>query len=65
MLALLDKDHFRWWQLLSAILEMWKNCFKQMPDDTSLLVVGEYHLIRGSSIVILEKSNSRELYSLC
>lgn len=36
-----------------------------MPDDTSLLVVGEYHLIRGSSIVILEKSNSRELYSLC
>ena len=43
---------------------MWKKRLKQMSDDKSLLLVEEYCLIRSSSIVILEKSNSRKLYSV-
>ena len=32
--------------------------------NTSLLVVKDHHLLRGSRIIILEKLSSKELYSL-
>ena len=37
---------------------MWKKCIKQTSENTSLLVVKDHHLLRGSRIIILE------LYSL-
>ena len=43
---------------------MWKKCIKQTPENTSLLVVKDHHLLIGSRIIILEKLNSKELYSL-
>ena len=43
---------------------MWKKCIKQTSENTSFLVVKDRHLLRGSRITILEKLNSKELYSL-
>ena len=43
---------------------MWKKCLKQTSENTSLLVVKDQHLLRGSRIIILEKLSSKELYSL-
>ena len=43
---------------------MWKNCIKQTSENTSLLVVKDHHLLRGSRIIILENLSSKELYSL-
>ena len=42
---------------------MWKKCIKQTSENTSLLVVKDHHLLRGSRIIILEKLSSKELYS--
>ena len=41
-----------------------KKCIKQTSESTSLLVVKDYHLLRGSRIIILEKPGSKELHSL-
>ena len=41
-----------------------KKCIKQTSKNTSLLVVKDHHLLRGSRIIILEKLSSKELYSL-
>ena len=62
--ALQNKDQFCWLQLVNAIPEMWKKCIKQTSENTSLLVVKDHHLLRGSRIIILEKLSSKELYSL-
>ena len=62
--ALQNKDQFCWLKLINAIPEMWKKCIKQTSENTSLLVVKDHHLLRGSRIIILEKLNSKELYSL-
>ena len=43
---------------------MWKKCIKQASENTSFGVVKDHHLLRGSRIIILEKLNSKELYSL-
>ena len=43
---------------------MWKYCLKQTSENTKLLVAEDYHLITGLRIVILEKLNLRELYSV-
>ena len=43
---------------------MWKKCIKETSENTSLLVVKDHHLLRGSRITILEKLSSKELYSL-
>ena len=62
--ALQNKDQFCWLQLVNAIPEMWKKCIKLTSENTSLLVVKNHHLLRGSKIVILEKLSSKELYLL-
>ena len=62
--ALQNKDQFCWLQLKNAIPEKWKKCIKETSKNTSFLVVKDYHLLRGSRIIILEKLNSKELYSL-
>ena len=62
--ALQNKDQYCWLQLTNAIPEMWKKCIKQTSENTSLLVVKDYHLLRGSRIIILEKLSSKELCSL-
>ena len=62
--ALKNKDQFCWLQLINAIPEMWKKCIKQTLENTSLLVVKDHHLLKGSRIIILEKLSSKELYSL-
>ena len=59
-----NKDHFCWLQLINAIPDMWKKCIKQTSENTSLLVVKDHHLLRGSRIIIVEKLSSKELYSL-
>ena len=59
-----NKDQFVWLQLINTIPEMWKKCIKQISENTSLLVVKDHHLLRGSSIIIIEKLSSKELYSL-
>ena len=41
-----------------------KKCTKQTSENTSLLVIKDHHLLRGSRIIILEKLSSKELYSL-
>ena len=43
---------------------MWKKYIKQTSENTSLLVVKDLHLLRGSRIIMLEKLSSKELYSL-
>ena len=43
---------------------MWKKCIKQASENTSFLVVKDHHLLRGSRNIILEKLNSKELFSL-
>ena len=43
---------------------MWKKCIKKTSENTSFLVVKDHHLLKGSGIIILEKLNSKELYSL-
>ena len=43
---------------------MWKKCIKQASENTSLLVAKDHHLLRGSTIIILEKLSSKQLYSL-
>ena len=43
---------------------MRKKFIKQTSENTSLLVVKDHHLLRGSKIIILEKLSSKELYSL-
>ena len=58
-----SEDQFCWLQRINAIPEMWKKCIKQTSENTTLLVVKDNHLLRGSSIIRLEKVNSKELYS--
>ena len=43
---------------------MWKKCIKQASENTSLLVVKDHRLRRGSRIIILKELRSQELYSL-
>ena len=45
---------------------MCKICIKQTSENTSLMEIKDHHLlrIRSSRINILEKSDSKELYSL-
>ena len=62
--ALQNKDQFCWLQLINAIPEMWKKCIEQTSENTSFLVDKNDHLLRGSRIIILEKLNSKKLYSL-
>ena len=62
--ALQNKGQFCWLQLINAIPEMWEKCIKQTSENISFLVVKDHHLLRGSRIIILEKLNSKELYSL-
>ena len=62
--TLQNKDQFRWLQLINAIPEMLKKCIKQTSENTRFLVVKDHHLLKGSRIIILEKLNSKELYSL-
>ena len=62
--TLQNKDQFCWLQLINVIPETWKKCIKQTSENTSFLVVKDHHLLRGSRIIILEKLNSKELYSL-
>ena len=62
--ALQNEDQFCRLQLINAIPEMWKKCIKQTSENTSLLVVKDHHLLRGSRIIILKKMNSKELYLL-
>ena len=62
--AIQNKDQFCWLQLVSAIPEMWRECIKEVSENTSLLVVKDHHLFRGLRIIILEKLSSKELYSL-
>ena len=53
--ALQNKDQFSWSQLVNAIPEICKKCIKQTLENTSLLVVKDHHLLKGSRIIILEK----------
>ena len=62
--ALKSKDAFCWLQLINAIPEMCKKCIKQTSENTSLLEIKDHHLLRSSRINMLEKSGSKELYSL-
>ena len=57
-----NKDQLCWLQLVNAIPEIWKKCIKQTSENTRLLVVKDYHLLRGSRIIILEKLSSKELF---
>ena len=41
-----------------------EKCVKQTSENTSLLVVKDHYLLRGSRIIILEMLSSKELYSL-
>ena len=61
--ALPNKDRSCWFQLINAIQEKWKKCIQQTSKNTSLQVVKNHHLVRGSRIIILEKRSSKELYS--
>ena len=62
--ALQNKYQFCWIQVINAIPEMWKKSIKQTSENTSLLIVKDHDLLRGSRIIILEKLSSKELYSL-
>ena len=62
--ALQNKYQFCWIQVINAIPEMWKKSIKQTSENTSLLIVTDHDLLRGSRIIILEKLSSKELYSL-
>lgn len=46
------------------VCQPWKYCLKQTLENTNLLVVEDYHFTKGLKIDILEKLNSRELYSV-
>ena len=46
------------------VCQPWKYCLKQTSENTNLLVVEDYHFTKGLKIDILEKLNSRELYSV-
>ena len=59
-----NKDQFCWLQLVNSIPDMCKKCIKKPSENTSLLVVKDHHLLRGSRIIILEKLSSKELYTL-
>ena len=59
-----NKDQFCWLQLINAISEIWKKCIKQTSENTSLLVVKDHDLLRGSRIIVLEKQTSKKLYSI-
>ena len=56
--ALQNKDQFCWLQLINAIPEMWKKCIKEVSENASLMVVKDHHLLRGSTVIILEKLSS-------
>ena len=43
---------------------MLKKIIKHTSENTSLLVVKNHHLLRGSRIIILERLSYEELYSL-
>ena len=59
-----NKDQFCWLQLVNSIPDMCKKCIKKPSENTSLLVVKDHHLLRGSRIIMLEKLSSKELYTL-
>ena len=42
---------------------MWKKFIKETSENTTLLIVKDHHLLRGSRSIILEKLGSKELYS--
>ena len=54
-----NNSYFQWLQLINSIPEKWKLTSKQSSSDAKNLIIHGHHLIKGSRILILEKSTSK------
>ena len=59
-----NNSYFQWLQLINSIPEKWKLTIKQSSSDAKNLIIHGHHLIKGSTILILEKLTSKELYKV-
>ena len=59
-----QNSYFEWLRLISAIPEGCKFIIKETHESTTNLIIHDYHVIKGSRILTLEKLSSTEIYSI-
>ena len=55
---------YQQFQLLHAIPNYWKTIIKTTNDSCTNIVYLDHHLVKNNRRVTLEKSHSKEIYSL-
>ena len=59
-----ENSYFKWFQVVSSIPKAWKESIVNDKGDCRNLLYLNHHLIKGNSILALEKLIPAELYSL-
>ena len=61
---LYENSYFQWLQLISAIAEGWKFIIKETHESTTNLIIHDHHVIKGSTILTLDKLSSNKIYAI-
>ena len=59
-----ENSYFQWLQLISAIPEGWKFIIKETHESTTNLIIHDHHVIKGSTILTLDKLSSNKIYAI-
>ena len=55
---------FQWLQLIDSIRQRWKTIIKENHGNTANLIIQDHHLVKGSTVITLDKLTSTEIYSI-
>ena len=59
-----ENSYFQWLQVISVISERWKFINKKTYENAINLIIHDYHAIKGSRVLTLNKLTSTEIYSI-
>ena len=59
-----EGSYFKRLQLVNTIPGRWKFIIRQNYENATNLIIHDYHLIKGSRVVTLDKLTSTEIYSI-
>ena len=59
-----DKSYFKWRQIVNSIPKTWIKVLKESQSDNSNLVLLDHQLLKNNRTLVIEKINSKEIYSI-
>ena len=59
-----NKSYFKWRQIINSIPKTWKKVLNENESDGSNLVLVDHQLLRNNRTLGIEKTNSKEIYSV-